>query len=170
MKKSKRTVPALFAVLLMISALTGCGKKNDAGVGGVGVGVYPGYTAGGTVAASFQVGGSLQLSNATGWVYGSLNAGAGGGIGGVPYSRTNSSGDQVVLYLSAAPTTGGVGYSTANGMATVYLSQSTMSYVNLYCGGNPRGISFPSGAALSGSSISGQVLLVAGNGQGCLYL
>lgn len=173
MKKSK-LIPALFAALLVISALSGCGKGNDEATNTYGVGIgYPGYTGGGAVATQFTVGGALQVSNATGWIYGSLAAG-GGAVGGTPYMRTNQSGDQVILQLAGTPQQGGVGYSSMNGSATVYLSQSTVSYVQYYCGGSPTGIAFPSGAALVGGApngtISGQVLLLGASGQACIYL
>lgn len=158
MKKSK-LIPALFAALLVVSALSGCGKKNDDQANlGYGVGIYPGYTGGGVVAQSFAVGGQLQISGATGWAYGMLQAGGGGAIGGQQYVRTNQSGDQVVLTVA--------GTGTVAAYATVFLSQSSVSFIQYYCGGStPSGIEFsgtPLTAGSPGSIASSVTLYVSG--------
>ncbi len=170
MKKSKQILPALFAALLIVSALAGCGKKNDDSATN-GVGIYgAGYVGGAPVAATYHVGGPVQISNATGWVYGTLMNNGAGYSGGVPYTMSNSSGDQVTLYISAPvqPQTNGTGTTQASAGGVIYLSQSTMALVSQYCG-QPAGVLLYA-TTVAGQNITNDVWLVGSNGSPCLQL
>lgn len=152
MKFTKQARMLLLVVLASASILPGCGKSKNSPsgvvVGGPGGGavVVPGGTAG-----AFSAGGTLTVSNASGWVYGAIDNMSGGVVAGNTYQKTNASGDQILLTLAGTPMVGGVGYSSLAAYATVYLSQTTVSYFSAYCGSAPVRVTFSGTALIAGT-------------------
>ncbi|MCO5143230.1 MAG: hypothetical protein M9962_09090 [Oligoflexia bacterium] len=149
MKITKQIGKTLLVMLAVVSLLPSCGKKkNDEGQG---VAIAPGITnpllpgngscynlQGQTGAITVQFAGT---SSGNGW-YMQTNGGV--GLPSVTYSRTNSAGDSLQVYVS-----GNQAYASAT------LAYTTVAAINTYAGGQLCGIyvyNYVSGGQLSSSA------------------
>ena len=176
MKRLNKPAKMFLALISVISIFTACGKSNTT-TPGSGVIGNAAIIGGGVLGAN----GCVQLTNTTNGIYGSTTSsqalsfaisgsatvGYGGfsaqttisGSGFSPitnstgyYSRTNSTGDQLTITLSA---------NSLQGQVT--LSPSTVSAVSYYGGGVVCGVLF-NNTGVSGSQLYGGMYLLGQSG------
>lgn len=156
----KKQVKVALLMALAATILPACGKSKNAAQTNQGIG-YPGYTGGQTVASAFGASGALQISQATGWVYGNLTSTGGVSLpSGPTYSKTNVAGDQIVLTLAGSG-------ASVTGYAAVYLTQASMSYFQMYCGSGPSMVSFNGTTLVAGNPGTMNIGISVVSANGC---
>lgn len=178
MKNFKQVAIASF-VMLAVSVLSGCGKKNSddssaIGVGGITNGIVttlPTQNGGSTQCVQpnpnggqlqFTVGGSATIGFSGFSGNGSIGAGLGGGA---QYIRTNASQDNIDLRLN------GQTNSQGSFTASVTLSDTTVRYIAYY-GSSVCGIQFNNTGLTPGTPgyMYGGIKLILGSQSGQQWL